>query len=143
MAVDPNRSLMPAWLPAVNRRLTNRIQGLWAPYAPGYAMVLHVGRRSGRSYRTPVMAMRHDGRLIIALPYGARAQWVRNLQAAGGGVALRHGGRLALSRPRILTDAVTEPVPRLAQRLVRRMPLLVLDCAGGRRPGEAGASGDG
>ena len=34
------------------------------------ALVRHVGRRSGRSYQTPVMAVAHGDDLLIALPYG-------------------------------------------------------------------------
>jgi deazaflavin-dependent oxidoreductase (nitroreductase family) len=124
---DPNRSLMPAWLPAFNRKVNNPIQRLWAPYAPGYALIVHTGRKSGKRYETPVMAMVADGKLAIGLPYGAGAQWVRNLLAAGGGEAIRRGKRYRLSNPRVVTDAAAEPLPPIAARLSRRMAVLVTD----------------
>ena len=127
MPVDPSHSIMPPWLPAFNRRVTNRIQGIYAPYLPPLAVVVHVGRTSGRVYTTPVTAQLYDGKVAIALPYSARAQWVRNLQAAGGGEMIRRGRRLRFTHPRVVTDADTETLPPLMARLVRRMPILLAD----------------
>ncbi|WP_095533472.1 nitroreductase family deazaflavin-dependent oxidoreductase [Mycobacterium aquaticum] len=39
-----------------NKYVTNPIQRMWAPYLPYMAVIEHVGRKSGTSYRTPVMA---------------------------------------------------------------------------------------
>ena len=54
-------------------------------------LILHRGRRSGRQYRTPVMAFKLDRTLVIALLYGEESQWLRNLSAAGGGYIIRAG----------------------------------------------------
>ena len=43
-----------------NRVANNRIQGVYAWLVPPWAVILHRGRRSGRAYRTPVLAFR-DG----------------------------------------------------------------------------------
>ena len=51
---------------------------------PGFAVVAHVGRRSGRAYRTPANLFETDGRPVVALTYGADSQWVRNVLGAGG-----------------------------------------------------------
>lgn len=118
---------MPAWMPAFNRRVTNRIQGVYAPYLPPLAVVVHVGRRSGRVFTTPVTAQLYDGRVAIVLPYSARAQWVQNLQAAGGGEMIRRGRRVAFTNPRIVSDPAQETLPPLIARLARRMPVLVAD----------------
>lgn len=48
-----------------------------------YSVVRHVGRRSGKGYRTPVVAMPILGGFIIPLPYGTQTDWLRNVQAAG------------------------------------------------------------
>ena len=37
-----------------NKRVTNRVTRHIAGWMPGFAIVTHVGRRSGRTYRTPV-----------------------------------------------------------------------------------------
>jgi deazaflavin-dependent oxidoreductase (nitroreductase family) len=125
--VDPDRSLMPAWLPAFNRRVTNRVQGIYAPYIPPLAMVIHTGRKSGKRRKTPVSAQLYDGKLAIALPYSANTQWIKNLQAANGGELIRAGKHLKFENPRIVTDPDTESFPRPTARLAQRMPVLVAD----------------
>jgi deazaflavin-dependent oxidoreductase (nitroreductase family) len=125
--VDPTRSVMPAWMPAFNRRVTNRIQGIYAPYIPPLAVVVHVGRRSGRVFTTPVTAQLYAGKVAIVLPYSARAQWVQNLQAAGGGEMIRRGRRFGFSNPRIISDPDQEALPPFIARLAQRMPVLVAD----------------
>lgn len=84
---------LPGWLARFNRVATNPVQGLWAWRLPPWAVVVHVGRRTGATYRTPVLAWRlesGDG-IAIVLTYGDRVQWVRNLLAAGGGHLVRAG----------------------------------------------------
>jgi deazaflavin-dependent oxidoreductase (nitroreductase family) len=127
VSVDPDRSLMPAWLPAFNQRVTNRIQGLYAPFVPPLAVVVHTGRKSGKSYRTPVSGFVRDGKVAIPLPYSANVQWVRNLQAAGSGELIRRGRRLQLSNPRVVTEPGAESLPPAAERVLRRMAVLVAD----------------
>jgi deazaflavin-dependent oxidoreductase (nitroreductase family) len=81
---------MPRGLARFNRAVTNPIQGTWAWLAPPWAVIVHRGRRSGRVYRTPVMASVRGGRLRVAILYGEHSDWVRNL-LAGGGQVVRQG----------------------------------------------------
>jgi deazaflavin-dependent oxidoreductase (nitroreductase family) len=127
--IDPDHSLLPAWAPAFNKRVTNRIQGVYAPYIPPLAVVVHVGRTSGTVFTTPVTAQLYDNKLAIALPYSANVQWVKNLQAADGGELIRRGKRLKFAHPRIVTDPETERYPALTARLARRAAVLVADLA--------------
>ncbi len=124
-------SFMPAWLPAIMRRYVNPVQRLWAPYLPPWALIVHRGRRTGAEHRSPVLAWRAGGELYVALFYGSRANWVRNLQAAGGGEAIRRGRRLRLADVRIVHDGagLPGPVPLLA----KRMPILVAAVVPGQR----------
>ena len=94
MALSRNSdgNLMPRWLPAINRRIVNPIQRLWAPYLPLYALIEHRGRVSGTAYRTPVLAFRRGDTLLVMLGYGDRTDWLRNLQAGGGSI-VRMGRR--------------------------------------------------
>jgi deazaflavin-dependent oxidoreductase (nitroreductase family) len=48
-----------------------------------FAMVYHVGRRSGKPYQTPIIVMPLDGGFVITLTYGPNVDWYRNVQAAG------------------------------------------------------------
>ena len=87
-----------------NRRFTNKLTLRVAGYLPGFAIVSHVGRKSGRTYRTPVNAFRTEGGYIIALIYGAQSDWVKNVLAAGSCELQTRGRRVHLTNPRIETD---------------------------------------
>jgi deazaflavin-dependent oxidoreductase (nitroreductase family) len=65
----------------------------------------HRGRRSGRTYRVPMMAFDGGGVVTVALTYGPNVDWLRNLRSAGGG--RMHVGRelLTLGAPRRLEEA--------------------------------------
>jgi len=65
-----------------NRALFNPIIKLFADHF-FYALVMHVGRRSGRKYATPVVAAIKDEFVFIPLPYGANTDWLLNVQAKG------------------------------------------------------------
>jgi len=70
-----------------------------------YSIVRHVGRTSGREYRNPVSAYPLGDGFVIAVLYGPRSQWVRNVMAAGR-FALRSKGRdYPLERPEIIPPA--------------------------------------
>ena len=75
---------LPRGVARFNRRATNRVTRRIAGWIPGFAIVLHTGRRSGRTYRTPVNAFRGGDGYRIALTYGADSDWVRNVMDAGG-----------------------------------------------------------
>ena len=47
---------IPRFMRRVNRVLTNPIMGTFAWLVPPLAVVHHVGRKSGRRYRSPVVA---------------------------------------------------------------------------------------
>jgi deazaflavin-dependent oxidoreductase (nitroreductase family) len=97
------------------------------------AVVRHRGRRSGRGYRTPVLAFGAGGGYLVALLYGDDRDWVRNVLAAGGAAIERGGRRVELTDPRLLdADAglALVPVPmRPALRLLRVRRFLLLSPA--------------
>jgi deazaflavin-dependent oxidoreductase (nitroreductase family) len=119
---------MPAWLPAINERVVNPVQRLWAPWLPPWALIVHRGRRSGTEYRTPVLAWRSGATLYVVLYYGVRAQWVRNLMAAGGGEVVRRGRRERIASVRIVRDGAA-PVPAMVRVLGGGLPVLVAELA--------------
>jgi deazaflavin-dependent oxidoreductase (nitroreductase family) len=97
-----------------NRVVTNRIQGLWAGRIPPWVVVIHRGRTSGRIYRTPVLGSVHGSRLVIGLPYGEDADWVRNVVAAGGGTVMRSGRERTLRQVRVVDRGDRREVPSRA-----------------------------
>jgi hypothetical protein len=56
----------------------NRLTRHIAPWMPGFGVVVHRGRRSGRRYRTPVNVFPAAGGYLIALTRtGSRTSWPR------------------------------------------------------------------
>jgi deazaflavin-dependent oxidoreductase (nitroreductase family) len=69
------------------------------------AVVRHVGRRSGRAYETPVIAARHDDSFLIALPYGDRTDWLKNVLATGSATIVANGRTYNVDRPEVVPMA--------------------------------------
>src|SRR5918996_3509033 len=103
---------LPGWLGRFNRRATNRVTGPFAARLPGFAVVVHTGRRSGRRYRTPVNIFRSGHEFVIALTYGRERDWVRNVMAARGCEVRTRGRAVPLQNPRIVRDDEGSLVPR-------------------------------
>ncbi len=70
-----------------------------------YSIVRHVGRTSGREYRNPVSAYPLGDGFVIAVLYGTRSQWVRNVLAVGRFVLRTKGRDYLLERPEIISPA--------------------------------------
>jgi deazaflavin-dependent oxidoreductase (nitroreductase family) len=102
---------LPKRLARFNLRVTNRVLGPLAERLPGFGIVIHRGRRSGREYRTPVNVFRRGDRYVIALTYGADSQWVRNVLAAGELDVETRGRRVHLTEPRLVHDERRRLVP--------------------------------
>jgi uncharacterized membrane protein required for colicin V production len=71
------------WLAKINIAFTNRITGLFAGWLPGFGILTHVGRKSGKVYRTPINVFRASNGFIIALTYSSQSEWAKNVLAAG------------------------------------------------------------
>jgi deazaflavin-dependent oxidoreductase (nitroreductase family) len=69
---------------------------------PLWAILEHQGRRSGRSFRTPVVAGRTDDGFYIPMPFGPETDWTRNAIAAGGAAIRWKGRRYELTNPEIV-----------------------------------------
>lgn len=93
---------IPYFMRRVNRVVTNPVLGTIAWIVPPLAVVHHVGRRSGRRYRTPVVAFRSARGFVIPMTYGRDVDWGRNLRAAGGGELVQMGRRFRIRNPRIV-----------------------------------------
>jgi len=93
---------IPRFMRNVNRVLTNPILGTVAWLVPPLAVVHHVGRKTGRAYRTPVVAFRSDAGVVIPMTYGRDVDWARNIVRANECELERMGRRVALRDPRIV-----------------------------------------
>ncbi len=85
------------------------------------SVVRHVGRHSGRDYETPVVAVEHDKSFLIALPYGERTDWAKNVLASGVASVVNNGQTYEVDQPRVIpmTDA-TQYFAAKEQKLHRR-----------------------
>jgi deazaflavin-dependent oxidoreductase (nitroreductase family) len=102
-----------------NRRVTNRLMRPLARRLPGFGVVIHRGRTSGREYSTPVNVFAADAGFTIALTYGKRADWVQNVLAAGGCDLVTRGRRVHLAGPTVVHDESRRPAAAPARPILR------------------------
>jgi len=103
------------WVAAFNRTILNRITSRFANRLPGFGILTHVGRKSGRLYRTPVNVFLVPEGFLIALTYGRDSEWVRNVLAAGGCQLETRRVLYQLSAPTIVHDPTRRRFPMLVR----------------------------
>jgi deazaflavin-dependent oxidoreductase (nitroreductase family) len=96
---------------AFHRAITNRIARRFAGRLPGFGILTHVGRKSGKLYRTPVNVFRVPEGFLIALTYGRDSEWVKNVMAPGGCELQTRGVKYQLSAPVIVHDLTRQRFP--------------------------------
>jgi deazaflavin-dependent oxidoreductase (nitroreductase family) len=111
----------PRWVAKANKMGLNRLTKFIAPWAPGWAVVIHRGRKSGRAFRTPLWAFRRQGGFVIALTYGPDADWVRNVMAAGGCEVESRRRHYQLGAPRLYRDETASDMPAFIRFMLRRV----------------------
>jgi deazaflavin-dependent oxidoreductase (nitroreductase family) len=84
---------------------------------PGFGIVIHSGRTTGRVYRSPINVFRRGNSYIFFLTYGSDAQWVKNILAAGSCSLEARGRVVELVDPVVVTDPELRPAPA-AVRLI-------------------------
>ncbi len=104
---------IPMSVARFNRRVTNRITGRVAGRLPGFGILRHVGRTSGRDYEIPINIFRDGDEYVIVLTYGPNTDWVKNVLAAGGCEVVIRGRRVRLTGPHIVTDTAMRWAPPL------------------------------
>lgn len=115
---------LPASLARFNRVATNRVMRPVAGRLPMMALLLHVGRTSGHTYRTPVNCWLDDQAALVPLAYGRDTDWMKNVDAAGGGVIVARGREHPVGRPVVVGPEAAELVPGVV-----RLFLIVIDAA--------------
>jgi deazaflavin-dependent oxidoreductase (nitroreductase family) len=110
---------IPKAVATFNKHVTNRITGPFAGMLPGFAVVTHVGRRSGRTYRTPVNMFRRGPDYVFVLTYGPEVDWVRNVDAAGGAEVRTRRRTVRLTDPRHIADRERRCVPAPVRPILR------------------------
>ena len=124
--------LIPVWLERFQIKYVNPLMRPLSRRMPGFAVIKHRGRTSGKEYETIVTAYRKDDLLAIGLLHG-QTNWVKNVLAAGE--ADIHVGRedLHLVNTRLLPAGTDDPLasrlPRIPRLLARKQGTFVADIA--------------
>jgi deazaflavin-dependent oxidoreductase (nitroreductase family) len=107
--VQHDKRLRPTLLKPYNKIISPIAGRRHSPYA----LLEHVGRRSGRAYATPVGAFPYGDGFVIGLSYGADVDWCRNVIASGHAAVTWRGRTFALERPEIIpmSTAVLQAIP--------------------------------
>jgi deazaflavin-dependent oxidoreductase (nitroreductase family) len=106
----------------------------------GAATLTHTGRRSGKTYSTPVGAHISGGSAVIPLTFGNTSDWVRNVLAAGGCLIRLNGTEYPLTKPVFRTvaeaspliHAAFNPMFRVAFKMLGIRQVMVLRIAAGQ-----------
>jgi deazaflavin-dependent oxidoreductase (nitroreductase family) len=117
---------LPQRLARFNRHVTNPIQRMWAGWAPSFGILEHVGRKSGKAYRTPLTVFNADvdGKpgVAILLTYGPDRDWLKNITAAEGGRIRRNGKTFGITDPQVVTKAEAASHVVRGRRMFARLP---------------------
>lgn len=102
----------------VNREVFNPRQMESAGTPGAYASVVqHRGRTSGIHYETPVDAVATEDGFVIALPYGDRSDWLKNVLAVGSATIVDEGSTSPVDRPEVIPlESALHWFPEKAQR---------------------------
>lgn len=103
--------MFPDRVRTFNKYVTNPLLRVfaYAPWGP-FALVRHIGRRSGKPYETVLMVWPMGEHFVIALTYGPNVDWYRNLLAAGGGSVYWHRRVYAIGKPEPIDAATALPI---------------------------------
>jgi len=113
---------LPRPVAKLNRAVWNNVAGQFTPHLPGFATIEHRGRKSGKLYRTPVAVYRRtDGSYAVALWYGANADWVKNVLAAGQCVVETRTNTIGMKDPQIVHDLSRAGLPGPVRQTLRVM----------------------
>ena len=97
----------------------NRFSRLFAGWAPWFGILTYRGRKSGKTYRTPMNVFRRGDGYVMALTYGSDVDWVKNVVAAGACElrTMRHDIRLV--DPELFVDPHQREMPPLIRLFLR------------------------
>lgn len=109
---------LPESLAQINRVALNRITRPFAARLPGFAVLHHTGRVSGRHYATPLNAWRRNGDVVVALTYGGEVDWLANARATAPSRLVIQGESHVVGPPR---DLPTEDGMRAVPAFVRTL----------------------
>jgi deazaflavin-dependent oxidoreductase (nitroreductase family) len=113
---------VPRAVARFNRRITNPMALELAGWAPTIGTLEHVGRKSGKRYRTPLNIFDTADGYVILIGYGTESHWVKNVLAGGPATVHKHGKTVQVGNPRVVSKAEGEPLVTSGKLLYRLHP---------------------
>ena len=105
-----------------NKRFLNPLILKFAGFSPNsFAVIRHVGRRSGKTYETPIMVEHAGDHFVMALTYGPEVDWYRNVKAARQSTLLWQGRLYTLEKPEPLAIQAGLSAFPFPQHLILRL----------------------
>ncbi|HEY5629673.1 MAG TPA: hypothetical protein VIR16_09200 [Candidatus Limnocylindrales bacterium] len=122
----------------MSKKAMNPMQMRTAGRPGAYASIIrHRGRVSGSEYETPIGVVPDGEDFLVALPYGTRAQWLRNVLAAGSATLVHEGTTYRVDQPVLIPLATVAGRFSASDQPMFRL-LHVDDCLRLRNVGAAG-----
>jgi deazaflavin-dependent oxidoreductase (nitroreductase family) len=121
--------IFPPWLERLQIKYFNPLVRPFSKHLPGFSVIKHRGRTSGKDYETIVTSYRKGDVLAILLAHG-KTNWVKNVLAAGEADIHVSRTDLHLVNPRVLPAGTVDPsLPKIAQMGAKRSGVFVADIA--------------
>lgn len=109
--------MIKATTPLMRRAAGHRFLPIWA-------VLQHVGRKSGTPYEIPIAVLVTADTFVIGMPWGRQTNWVQNVRAAGGCTIRWKGVDYACTEPRFVDRDVALAAANGFERLaLRRVPI--------------------
>jgi deazaflavin-dependent oxidoreductase (nitroreductase family) len=90
-----------------NKYVTNKILIHISGKKSGhFAILSHLGRKSGKLYRIPIIAEPFENGFVIALTYGRKVDWLANVRAKGGCSLHWKNNEYALVQPEFIDKEI-------------------------------------
>lgn len=113
---------VPRAVAKFNRRITNPIAVRFGGWAPLNGTLEHVGRKSGKTYQTPLNIFETADGFVVPIGYGLESHWVQNALAGGPLTVHKAGRMIPVADARIVSKADAEPLVTRGRTMFRLHP---------------------
>jgi deazaflavin-dependent oxidoreductase (nitroreductase family) len=113
---------VPRAVAKFNRRITNPLAVRFGGWAPLNGTLEHVGRKSGKTYQTPLNIFETADGFVVPIGYGLESHWVQNALAGGPLTVHKAGRTIPIVDARIVSKADAEPLVTRGRTMFRLHP---------------------
>ena len=104
-----------------NSRVTNPLARSITEWIPTLGTLEHVGRKSGKRYRTPLIAFNTGDGYVVLIGYGLESDWLKNVLAGGPTAMRKRGKAVAVADPRLVSRAEAASLVTSRSRMLYRL----------------------